>query len=127
MVLETPVESVKPLVLVLAIALLSLALLWCRLRVQLARQRGLVDLLQELLLVLDHLRPEELEDFVALRVDAIHLGAIVSLTTIIFDVQVSNLKDVLIVVWVESVQNCILDILSRVGISCNGDHASLEL
>ena len=127
MVLETPVESVKPLVLVLAIALLSLALLWCRLRVQLARLRGLVDLLQELLLVLDHLRPEELEDFVALRVDAIHLGAIVSLTTIIFDVQVSNLKDVLIVVWVESVQNCILDILSRVGISCNGDHASLEL
>ena len=127
MVLETPVESVKPLVLVLAIALLSLALLWCRLRVQLARLRGLVDLLQELLLVLDHLRPEELEDFIALRVDAIHLGAIVSLTTIIFDVQVSNLKDVLIVVWVESVQNCILDILSRVGISCNGDHASLEL
>lgn len=90
MVLEAPIESIESLILVLAITLLSFTLLRRRFRILLTGCWGLVNFLQELLLVLGHLLLQVVEEFVALSVDAVHLGTIIPLAAIILDVYITK-------------------------------------
>ena len=90
MVLEAPIESIESLILVLAITLLSFTLLRRRFRILLAGYWGLVNFLQELLLVLGHLFLQVVEEFVALSVDAVHLGTIIPLAAIILEVYITK-------------------------------------